>query len=383
MRVLFSSTWGVGHVFPMVPLATAFVAAGHEVRWATNEPATRAVAAAGLDVVGVGLDTAGVREVAGRLRAHNDNVRPQDRAAYAFPHMFGAWAAPVMLPDLLAVATSWEPDLIIHEQAELAAPLVGALLEVDTFTHSFGGAVPAAFVEAAAEQLSELWESHGLDVPRYAGCFAAGYLDICPTSVQTQSLEHVPRRLSIRPEAYTGEPHGELPAIVTAEDRRPLVYLTLGTVFAPVPVLAEAVRGIAALPVRVLVSVGPMGDPAALGDQPDNVSSVTWVQQSEVLRHSAVVVSHAGSGTFLGALALGLPQLCLPQAADQFRNSEAAISTRSGLVLPPPEVSSEQVRDAVHSLLREETYRAGAALVAAEIAAMPAPADVVATLAPR
>ncbi len=36
MRILFSSTWGFGHIFPMVPLARACAALGHDVRWATG-----------------------------------------------------------------------------------------------------------------------------------------------------------------------------------------------------------------------------------------------------------------------------------------------------------------------------------------------------------
>lgn len=63
MRVLFSSTWGYGHVFPMVPLARAFRDAGHDVLWATNEPACGQVAAAGLAVAPAGLGTQGVAEV--------------------------------------------------------------------------------------------------------------------------------------------------------------------------------------------------------------------------------------------------------------------------------------------------------------------------------
>ncbi|CUR55374.1 putative Glycosyltransferase, MGT family [metagenome] len=379
MRILFSSTWGYGHVFPMVPLARAFQAAGHEVRWATHEPAVAIAAAAGLDAVRTGLDVAGVREVTGRNAQAVAALRPQDRAAFAFPHMFGAWAAPRMAPGLLELADEWRPDLMVHEQAELAAPWVATVLDLPLLTHSFGGAVPAAILAAAGEQLRALWSEQGLELPEYAGCYADGYLDICPTPLQTQSLSHIRRRLEIRPESYTGEPAGG-PDVMLTPDDRPLVYVTLGTVFAQAEVLAEAVRGVAALPVRVLVTVGPQGQPEALGDQPDNVSVVTWVQQSEVLRHSSVVVSHAGSGTFLGALGLGIPQLCLPQAADQFRNAEAALSTGTGLVLTPDAMSAAAITAAVQRLLDDATLRAKARAMAEVIAQMPSAAEVAAAL---
>ncbi|MEJ7832681.1 MAG: nucleotide disphospho-sugar-binding domain-containing protein [Nocardioides sp.] len=91
--------------------------------------------------------------------------------------------------------------------------------------------------------------------------------------------------------------------------------------------------------------------------------------------------SHAGSGTFLGALALGVPQLCLPQAADQFRNAEGGGRSGAALVLLPPEASMEAIADAASRLLSEDRFRVDAAVVADEIAAMPSPAEVVEVLA--
>ncbi|MFA6575443.1 MAG: nucleotide disphospho-sugar-binding domain-containing protein, partial [Nocardioides sp.] len=147
------------------------------------------------------------------------------------------------------------------------------------------------------------------------------------------------------------------------------------------PVLHHAVAALAALPVRLLVTVGPDGDPAALGDHPAHVRVERWVHQPQVLDHCSVVVSHAGSGTFLGALARGLPQLCLPQAADQFRNAEGGVRTGAALALMPAEVEPEAIGAAVALLLAEESFRESAGRVAAEIAAMPSPAEVAAWLA--
>ena len=90
-----------------------------------------------------------------------------------------------------------------------------------------------------------------------------------------------------------------------------------------------------------------------------------------------MVVSHAGSGTFLGALAEGLPQLCLPQAADQFRNSEGGARAGVAVVLRPDESSPEAIASAVGTLLTDDALRRRARGVADEIAAMPSPGDVV------
>jgi UDP:flavonoid glycosyltransferase YjiC (YdhE family) len=364
----------------MVPLARAFVDAGHTVLWATNETACPLITAAGLDVVPMGLDPEGVVDAHRRTRAAMTGMRPEDKASYAFPNMFGEWATPHAVADLLPAARDWQPDLMLHEVAELAAPLVGAILRVPVVTHSFGGAVPSEFLVDAGNRLAGLWAEHGLQIPPHAGAFSGGYVDICPSAVQTQPLDHIPVRHALRPIAYAGERAGPPPALLQGEDPRPLVYLTLGTVQNKSPVLAAAVEGLAGLGARVLITVGHDGDPAALGPQPDHVCIARWVCQTDVLPLCTAVVSHGGSGTFLGALGHGLPQLCLPQAADQFRNGEGALKTGCGLVLHPDDVTAEAVTAAVERILRDETFGRAATGLASDIRDMPAPADVVSSL---
>ena len=134
----------------------------------------------------------------------------------------------------------------------------------------------------------------------------------------------------------------------------------MGTVQQRPDLLRDVVAGVAALPVRVLVALGPQTDPALLGEQPAHVQVESWVDQTEVLGRSTAVVSHGGSGTFLGALARGLPQLCLPQAADQFRNAEGGERAGASLTLQPEEVTAASVRAAVERLLSDPDLRAGA-----------------------
>lgn len=375
MRVLFSSTWGFGHVFPMVPLAQACLAAGHDVLWVANEPAGPLLAAAGIPFAAAGLDAQGVLDVTRRNALHIQTLPPQERAAFAFPHMFGAWATPAMAAELLPLAHEWRPDLLVHEAAELAAPLVGAVLDVPAVTHSFGGAVPPSFLTEAGSRLEHLWSGHGLVPPPHAGCFRSGYLDICPTSVQPIDPVHIAGRQSLRPVPWTGPRTQQLPAYLH-HDARPLVYLTLGTVNNHAPVLRTAVEALSALPVRVLITVGLDGDPAVFGAQPGNVTIERWVPQSQVLEHCDVVASHAGSGTFLGALAAGLPQLCLPQAADQFRNAGAGARRGAALALAPDVATAAAIASAVMRLLEEPSFRVAAEQVSFEIAAMPSPDDV-------
>ena len=304
---------------------------------------------------------------------------PEERAAFTYPRLFGQGLTPPMVADLLPLARDWRPDLLVHEQGEFASPLVGAVMGVPSVTHSFGGAVPATMIAEAGELLAPLWSQHGQSIPPHAGCFTSTYLDICPPRVQSVSLSHVGELRPLRPVPYAGEQAGVLPGCFDG-DHSPVVYLTLGTVMNKAAVFRAALESLAGLGVRILVTVGPDGDPAALGRQPSNVTVERYVSQTDVLPLCTAVVSHGGSGTFLGALSHGLPQLCLPQAADQFRNAKGAVRSGAGLALHPDEVTPEAIAHAARRILVEDSFRDAAAGLAEDIRAMPSPAEVVTAL---
>lgn len=147
--------------------------------------------------------------------------------------------------------------------------------------------------------------------------------------------------------------------------------------------IGTVVEGVRALPFEVVVTLGPGNDPAALGEQPPNVRVAEYIPQAELLPRCAAVVSHAGSGTFLAALAQGVPQLLLPQAADQFLNASAG--TRAGVAraIPAGEITAERVREELERVLDDPEIAGGARALSDEIAAMPPGGEVADELARR
>ena len=159
---------------------------------------------------------------------------------------------------------------------------------------------------------------------------------------------------------------------------RPLIYLTLGTAFGTAELLSTAIEGLATLDARVVVAAGRVRVDE-LGDLPDNVVVHTWVSQADLLPHVDVVVHHGGSGTTLGALAVGAPQLILPQGADQFANADALCTAGAALRLRPDELNADAVADYIRQLLPHHGHsghRDAARAIAEEIARMPSPAEV-------
>lgn len=374
MRVLFTSTAGVGHVTPMLPLARAFVARGDDVRWAAPPEASARLAALGFDTTGVGDDTMlhpnDVRQRHGEKLA---GVPPEEVPNFLFAEIFGYERTRRMLPDMLRAVATLEPDLVIREAAEFSAPIAAAEHGVPYLTHAFGALLPEPRVARAGEAVASLWEERGLEPAPYGGSYDHLYLDIYPPRMQPQERAHVRATRHIRPARVS-------PPVPAGTNGRPLVYVTFGTVFNAKEPLATVVAGVRELDVDVLVTVGPKGDVAALGRQPSNVRVETFVPQDEVLPRAAAVVSHAGSGTFLGAAAAGVPQVCVPQGADQYLNADACSRSGIGVVLAGTP-ATEAVRDAVLRVLTEPAYADAARAVSQDIAEMPSPEEVAAALA--
>ena len=376
MKVLLTSPAGAGHVLQLVPLAQALAARDHDLLWAVPERATAEIESLGLRTAGLPLPPFFPADVMRRFPELGD-YPPAERPDHMFAKLFGASHAPLMLEGLAPVARDWRPDLVVSDAAELAGPIVAAELGVPGVTKGFGALMPFVRYERAAEEVAPLWRSRGLEPRPLCGVYDHLYLDIYPPELQSPEIAQVPRRQLLQPVIYSGPVDGSAPLPFPASrPDAPLVYVTMGTVFNDPALFGQLVAGLADLDVRVLVTVGPQGDPGMLGDQPDHVRIERFAPQSAVLPHCAVVVSHAGSGTALAALALGIPQLCLPQGADQFLNAAAIARFGAGLALAPEAASSESIRAAVQRLLVEPAHREAAGRVAASIAAMPTPDEV-------
>ena len=90
---------------------------------------------------------------------------------------------------------------------------------------------------------------------------------------------------------------------------------------------------------------------------------------------------HGGSGTVLGALAGGTPQLLLPKGADQFQNADAIAAAGLAAVLEPSDTTAASVAaEAAASIGR---LSPAAAVVRDELLAMPGPSDVLEQLVAR
>ncbi|MFD9697746.1 glycosyltransferase [Lentzea sp. NPDC059081] len=367
MRFLFSCRPGYGHFFPLVPLARAAGDAGHEVVFATGEGFVDRVRELGFEAHASGIS---IQEAEAEARRRD----PDAEVPALLISMFTDLVPRATVADLTDLLPRVKPDLVIYEQSDVGAAKAAREAGIPVVSHVIGRSMPPAIMAMAAPHMEWLW-----DEPRPADLMLGDVVvDLWPDTVRDPEVVKVPTVLRQRPTAFDLDV--PMPAVKAG---KPLVYLTLGTVsYGATEVLKAAVDGLARLPVEVLVAVGP-GDPALLGDVPENVTVANFVPQATVLGQAGLVVHHGGTGTTLGALAAGLPQLVLPQGADQFVNADALAGAGAGAKLVGPEVTADAVEAAARRLLDDAAVRQVALAAAAEIAEMPDPAAVVQRLIER
>ena len=373
MRVLFTTTSGRGHFQPMFPLARALQRAGHALRWACAAEVCPELRDKGFDARPAGLydlDPSPLRHLPPEIA----DLPPVQRPDHLFSLAFGPLRAEPMLAGLLPIAEEWRPHLLVCEQGELAGAVAAARLGVPNITHAFGRLLPAVRLVRAGEAMADVWRAHGLEPRPFAGAYDHLYVDIYPPGLQSADTDHLGAVQPIRP----ADPIERDPAA------EPLVYITFGTVFNyDLTLFATALEAARELDIRVVVTLGPGHDAGALGAQPPNVTVAEFIPQAQLLPACAAVISHGGSGTFLAALGAGVPQVLLPQAADQFLNAEAGARGGVAIAIGPGELSVRGVRAALKRVLGDAAFRAAAQRAQAEIAAMPTPDAVVEELERR
>ncbi|WP_158892009.1 glycosyltransferase [Amycolatopsis anabasis] len=379
MRILFSSIDGYGHTYPLLPLTSAAHRAGHEVVFATVGHFASLLKGLGVEhrVAGIPMGEAmgeALRSFPGVTTP--DELEPQRRREL-IAGVFGSVVPRRVIDDLTPLLREFEPDLVVASATSMGAVIATKRAGIPLVRHGIGRMVADPTLDTIKAAFTELATEFGLPGHR---ADEDPYLDIYPPSLQGEEFVASPNRYELRPVAFAES--GELPARVRERDRsRPLAYLTLGTAFGTVDVLRSAIDGLAGLDLDLVVAAGPSVDLGELAGVPDNVFVESWVAQAELLPLTDLVVHHGGSGTTLGALAAGVPQLVLPQGADQFANADAVLGGGSGERLTPGEASAEAVAAQAKRLLTEDSFAAAARRIAAEIAAMPSPEEIAERLA--
>ncbi|KNB52167.1 nucleotide disphospho-sugar-binding domain-containing protein [Streptomyces caatingaensis] len=384
MRFLFTTTPGFSHTVPLVPLAHAARLAGHEVLFVAGGPALRAATGAGL----AACDPAPGEDVtAPYLRLATTAVGDELSVAQVMERVFGAFGriGEMMLPGLARIARDWRADVVLYPPmlpaGLLAARAAGSLAVV----HGIGLRHP--LFPLGTDGVPPVLAGAGVtEPPRHPDA----ELVLAPESLEkinpSAPEDEVPYAvLPLRPSTYNGG--GEVPPWALKAPARPRILLTLGSVAAhndsQAELLSAVVRGSEVLDAEVVVTAGGSDLTTLLGELPGHVRPMTsFLPLGAVLPTCAAVVHHGGMSTMFSALTAGIPQVIVPTTkGDALTNARVMEERGAGVTVDPARCTAATAAEALRRVVREPGFRAVGTDVAAELAAMPDPGDVVGRLA--
>jgi zeaxanthin glucosyltransferase len=143
-----------------------------------------------------------------------------------------------------------------------------------------------------------------------------------------------------------------------ALDGRPLVYASLGTIQNGrehlYRVIAEAFVG---LEMQLVISLGGSRWIDASRALPGSPLVVEFAPQLELLDRATLVITHAGMNSVLEALARGKPLVAMPVTNDQPAVAARIAWTGCGKVVPLNRLNAMRLRQTIHEVMSQPTYR--------------------------
>ena len=363
MRILCTFVGGHGHLAPLLPLARAARAAGHEV----------AVAGSGGLVARIEED--GFRAYATSPAPHHSGaptgrdltpLEATDARAteQEFADNFADRGARRMAGAVPGVLEDFRPDVVLRDETDLGTTIAVELLQVPVVTHLVLASGLLVRPDLVGPRLDVVRAEHGLAPdPDLTRLTTGPVLSDFPPSFRSPDA---PLRLAAshyRSAAVTRGPR---------QPGRPRVYVTLGTIFNKTSgdLFERLLAGLADVDAEVVVTVGRDLDPAAFGTTPRHVRVERFLPQDEVLAATDLVVSHGGSGSLMAALAHGVPSVLLPLGADQPHNAQRARELGVASTLDAATATAADITGGVSSALADVAMAERCRAMAAEIGSL-------------
>jgi hypothetical protein len=348
-----------------VPYARRLRDLGHEVRVATStdEGAVAALKKAGL--AHAPFDGPAPDQLQAVMK-RVDELKGEEAIAFGFREGFAGVAARAAMPKLQQTIREFRPDLVIRESAEFASLIAAEAAGVPqagvaVYCSEYESWI-AAQVAGAVDQLRTLV---GLKPDNgHAQRSQRTFTSFPPSFDRGPPLPDRPASFRVAPEIP--------PRHAASAGDKPFLFMTFGTVAGRSERARNAYRvlleAVGSLPVKALLTTGPVMPREELGVIPDNVRVERFVPQMEIMPYASAVVCHGGSGTLLSTLATGCPVVVIPLFADQPANARAAEAAGAGLAVFTHH--ADEIAKAIRAVLTSESIRAGAQNVAAELASM-------------
>jgi MGT family glycosyltransferase len=315
-----------------------------------------------------------------------DHHRPDPKILVPGPHLttFLLRAALHYLPQLLREMEEAAPDLIVNDMLACWGRFVARLLGIPSvcasvmFTYNRAVRPPLGLAEVARTALGGLgamvqhWGA-ARRLRRQYGVRDLGFLSVMTNpgdlNVVFTSREFQPggdgfddSYRFVGPSFLDRVDVGDFP--IDRLSDRGAIYVSMGTLHTQgAAFYRTCIDAFKDLGRPVVVAMfGKHADIAGLGQVPENVIVRPFVPQQEVLRRSALFLSHGGQNSVSQSLCEGVPMLLAPQMAEQSMVAGRVASLGAGLLLRRG-LSPEDLRAQARRVLDEPRFAERAAAV--------------------
>lgn len=362
-RFLLAAPPLTGHIAPMAAVAAELARRGHKIAWVGHRASLEALLRPGSRVFGAGDDFGAVRDRWLELRGLDALRFLWEDFLVPFGH--------AMMPGVEQAIDRFHPDVVLADQAVLAAPVAARHREIPWATSA---ASPAEFTRPLAglpeveeeirDHIGDFQLDHGiedlLDL-RFSDHLAL----VFSTSALVGDTSFFPDHFAFVGPAATRS----APCAFPWEwlDGRPAVLVTLGRIAGPsadrfFAAAAEAVRG---MDVQA-VFVAP---PSTVPEPPPNVLVRERIPRHKLLEHASALLCHGGHGTVCESLSRGLPLVVAPVRDDQPVIARRVEAAGAGISVGFEDARAEEIRAALSTVLADGPHRAAAEAARATFAA--------------
>lgn len=364
-RVLFVVPPLTGHVNPTVSVAAALEKRGHTVAWVAHPRKVRPLLSEGAHILE--CDDEVPEALVGEMRRKSSSVRGLSGLKFLWED-FLLPLARAMVPQVDAAVERFRPDVLVVDQQALAGGIVArqrGLPWATSATTSAGVTDPLSGLPKVKAWLVDsqaaLQIEHGLE-PLATPDLSPHAVIIFSTPALVGEADFPAHFAFVGPSIRARSDHSDFPWDALDPGKR-RVLVSLGTVNADrgrrfFEAVCEAFRGtdlqgVLVAPAEQVVS------------PPPNLIVREWVPQLALLEHMHAVVSHAGHNTVCETLAHGLPLVVAPIKDDQPVVATQVEAAGCGVRVKFGRLRASTLRDAVHRVLDEPSYRIAAERVRA------------------
>ncbi|WP_257667605.1 glycosyltransferase [Parapedobacter tibetensis] len=360
-----------GHVNPTLSIGAELLRRGHEVAWISLDESLPAQ----LPVGGKSL----LVQEAGSLVTQHDQSDYQNHITQN--HFTGIESVKFLYEDVLmplnrymfkgivGCLNAFQPDVVIHDHELFAGAFAANLLDIQYATLV---TAPAAIRLKYDLPGVYAWEhKQVLALQRELGLLSSADITLSPQLVLITSIAAFFGDMALPPHyRFTGPVMQHRRSLApfdwkrfeTMEPGAPRVLVSIGTTFDHAykkEFFAKVVTAFAGQPMQVVV----VTDPKLFTEWPPNFMVCEKIPQVELLPHLDAVVCHGGQNTVCESLANGLPLVVIPIAYDQSYVAGRVVETGCGIRLNYKRFKSQHLKDAVETVLLDDTYRQKAATI--------------------